>query len=209
MSIWLEKYKQTVENRLSRLKYAHYDGTSWQTEIVDCEGQVGAYISLALDTAERPHIGCCRYDSLACDAFEYAYNDGTIWQIETITTAGGLAGDYTSLVLDLADRPHVVSNGPGIKYAWRDGTSQGWQIEPVNGLSGGNFSLALDATGRPHISYCDQYPTDELRYAHRVAAIPLPETGLPGVALWMWIGAGILIGVGLALRWWLSRGVVQ
>ncbi len=42
------------------LKTAYYTGSSWQKETVDCDGNVGKYCSLALDSEGKPHI--CYYD---------------------------------------------------------------------------------------------------------------------------------------------------
>ncbi len=55
------------------LQYAYYDGAAlrpaqggaWQIETVDSYGEVGAYSSLALDAAGRPHIGY--YEALGVD----------------------------------------------------------------------------------------------------------------------------------------------
>ena len=38
------------------IKYAWYDGRSWQYEVVDRTGYPGQYISLALDSNDRPHL---------------------------------------------------------------------------------------------------------------------------------------------------------
>jgi len=43
------------------LYYAHYNGTGWQTEVVDDSPGVGYFTSIALDASNYPHISYCDY----------------------------------------------------------------------------------------------------------------------------------------------------
>jgi len=83
------------------LNYATYDGQTWHIERVDW-GQFGQYIgggcSLALDTAERPHIS---YDGTE---LRYAHYDSTAWWVEPLE---GETGSSTSLVLGTDNRAHI------------------------------------------------------------------------------------------------------
>lgn len=153
------------------LRYARHVGSggncgsggAWQCETVDDSDSVGEATSLALDSANRPHI--TYYVHYAGD-LKYAYHDGTAWQIETVDSNGN-TGVGSSLVIDSVGRPHVsyceYGNGD-LLYAHHDGTT--WQIETVDstGSVGLYSSLALDAGGRPHISYYDTTNGD-LKYA--------------------------------------------
>ena len=85
------------------LKYAAYDGSSWQIESVDVEGQVGGSTSLALDGSGYPHISY--YDYANYD-LKYAAYDGSSWQIDTVDSAGRV-GRFASLALDDRGRPHI------------------------------------------------------------------------------------------------------
>jgi hypothetical protein len=98
------------------LKYAWYDGTGWQIEVVDSEGWVGGYNSLALDGMDRP---CISYYDYINDALKYAWHDGTGWQTKIVDSAGNVGG-YTSLALDGSGRPHISYNdftNGDLKYA--------------------------------------------------------------------------------------------
>ena len=44
------------ENPNEDLKYAKWTGTDWQIEVVDSDGEVGTYTSIALDSNDLPHI---------------------------------------------------------------------------------------------------------------------------------------------------------
>jgi hypothetical protein len=74
---------------------------SWRTDTVDPAKSVGAYTSVALDSAGRPYISY--YDSSGV-ALKLAHFDGVNWQIEVVDSSGG---KYTSLALDSSDRPHI------------------------------------------------------------------------------------------------------
>jgi hypothetical protein len=156
------------------LKYAYYDGATWQIETVETGSLPlfpGWYTSIALDSAGWPHIS---YGAFYCtggspgvpfvcdpDTLKYARYDGTNWQIETVDSTGWTGID-TSLALDTLDRPHISyfnDSSNQLKYAYYDGTS--WHIETVDNANG-YTSLALDSADRPHISYRNS----GLNYAH-------------------------------------------
>ncbi len=153
------------------LRYAHWDGTSWQIETVDSAGYVGRFSSLALDASDRPCISYLDEDN---GFLKYARLGSAGWEIETVDSDdvwGGVDGT-TSLALDADGHPHIsycyfdLSQWwcDNLKYAHWDGAS--WQIETVEsaGAVGQGNSLALDAAGHPHISYLEDYGQD-LKYA--------------------------------------------
>jgi len=166
------------------LKYAHFDGTSWQVERVDHADPgtggdwVAAYTSLALDANGRPHISYYNEsEDWGLSELRYATFDGTTWITMTVDS-GPYVGWWSSLKLDTADRPHISYAGSYyLKYAHFDGSA--WITETVDGNGGmGSTSLALDAAGWPHISYCRSGPgsTENLSYAHFDGSAWLTET---------------------------------
>ncbi|MCK4593989.1 T9SS type A sorting domain-containing protein [bacterium] len=135
------------------LRYAHWDGSEWRVETVDAEDITGYYSSIALDSQDRPHISY-RYDSEApvMTHLRYAHWDGSQWRIETVDS-DGLAGGYTSIALDSADRPHISYHeylSDDLRYTHWDG--ERWLIEDVD-LWGIRTSIEVDSHDQPHISY--------------------------------------------------------
>lgn len=156
-----------------RAETAHPTSFNWQTERVDAPkifSNMGPH-SLALDASGHPHI------AYGGDHLYYAWHDGSYWHLETVDASEGV-GEYTSLVLDAADRPHIsyydATNG-NLKYVHFNSSS--WQVETVDstGDVGYDTSLALDASSQPHISYFDTI-NDDLKYAHFNGSAWLTET---------------------------------
>jgi cysteine-rich repeat protein len=154
--------------RNHQLRYAHFDGTSWQTETVDSAGNAGWGISLALDADDHAHIS---YYEKNDDDLRYAHYDGTDWQVVTLDNAGN-KGLGTSLALDSAQQPHIsyvdYTNHPSdytLRYAHLDGSS--WIIEDLSAIVdiGSATSLELDTMDRPHIGYYD-FAGHEVAYVH-------------------------------------------
>ncbi len=148
------------------LKYAYYNGTSWQTFTPDSTGNVGASCSLVLDRFNRPRISYYTCTDLC--SLKYAWYDGSNWQIEMVDPSGNLSGS-TSLALDANGYPHISYANEGtsndLKYAWYDGS--GWQIGIVdhNQQTGLYSSLKIDILNYPHISYLQINSPEGFKYA--------------------------------------------
>jgi hypothetical protein len=142
------------------LKYAWWNGTSWNTQTVEFgtfDTKVGAYCSLTVDSHDNPHISYYEWNDVdwgtANGNLKYASWTGCAWNIETVDTDGNTGKD-SSLALDPADNPHItyIDNANGdLKYASR--TISGWNIQLVDNAVGGYCRLALDSIYNPHISY--------------------------------------------------------
>ncbi|HRQ36813.1 MAG TPA: hypothetical protein PLD25_02735 [Chloroflexota bacterium] len=152
----------------SNVKYAFWDGTNWQVELIENVGSGTSSIvtSLALDSNDYPHISY-DYDE---EALKYAYWDGANWQIQTVDNIGQTGRD-NSLALDGNNYPHIsyvqVDLTDTVKHAYWDGIY--WQIQIVDTSAAlRETSLALDSNGYPHITYRDWVTAtnSDLKYAH-------------------------------------------
>jgi len=193
------------------MHYAHRDGT-WQFETVESglRLEMGETASLALDNTGQPHLLYLLENS----TLKYAHQEGAAWQTETVVQ-GGDPGRYSSLVLDQAERPHVIyadQDRMQLKYAAWDGSA--WQTQAVDQ---GDWDyafyyagLALDGDGHPHIAYNKNSALwgNELRYARwdgavwqiqtllskdvgsasKAAALVLDSAGRPHIVHGVWNG---------------------
>jgi hypothetical protein len=95
------------------LMYAYWDGSAWQTTVVDdCSGSgyCGKSTSIALDSADNPHIsyrdgGWDDGSPTATATAKYAYKNWSGWNISTVATRVG--GGDTSIALDKFQTPHI------------------------------------------------------------------------------------------------------
>ena len=113
-------YQRQIPATHGQLRVAHFDGSSWITETVDGDGEVGAYSAIQLDGSDRPYVSY--YDKTQQD-LKLAHYDGISWTIEVVDSAGSV-GSYTALALDAAGRPHIAyydASSGTVKYASYDG----------------------------------------------------------------------------------------
>jgi hypothetical protein len=101
------------------LRYARYNGSSWQIQTIDVGLRRGGLTSLKLDQHNRPHIG---YFDATSNGVKYAYYDGASWQIEVLATGLEPENESVSLALDIDGRPHICYGDymeEELRYAYR------------------------------------------------------------------------------------------
>lgn len=141
------------------LKYAKWNGSSWNLEIVDSSG--GEYIDIVLDSNEYPHISYVVGGNL-----KHANWTGSEWGIDvvdTITTQDMTSIDvYSNDYSGIAYRDQSTAD---LKYAKFNG--MGWDLETVQSVgSVGQYpSLVIDSSDKPHIAHRNA-STNNLAYAY-------------------------------------------
>jgi ELWxxDGT repeat protein len=142
--------------------------------ILDSNGNVGEYTSIAIDSNGFKHISY--YDAtiygtpVATLDLKYATDTSGSWVVTTVDTAGNV-GKYTSIAIDSNDVVHISyfdDTNNDLKYATCSSgctTASNWDLVSVDTTStnaGEYTSIAVDSNDGVHISYFDN---SNLRYA--------------------------------------------
>ena len=84
------------------VRYAHYDGTSWNNQVVNAGGGANEGTKIAVDSSGNPHIV---YAIDATEQLMYSILSEGSWSTEAIDLMGNPA-----IAIDLYDKPHVAHN---------------------------------------------------------------------------------------------------
>jgi hypothetical protein len=159
------------------LKYAFWDHSldKWFTMTI---AQYASFCTMVLDSKQRPHISYADQGTGKGAKLRHIYWDGRAeWKQDVVSPKGdAVVGYYTSLALDLHDRPvfsyydYEGAGGIGFTLRLRSVFYVGdhWEVHMVDRQPGsGKFnSIALDSAGRPHIAYANvKAEWMSLRYA--------------------------------------------
>ncbi|UCH50423.1 MAG: hypothetical protein JSV54_05210 [Chloroflexota bacterium] len=164
---------QTTPTVTHIIKYASYNGTDWNTEVVNSNCSMSN--SLAFDSLDVPHIS---YNQDPTGAYlGYATYNGTSWNTTQVTTAW-YRGKYNSIAIDSSDYPHISHTYVtpstyigALNYAYMDGS--GWHNGTADSVGDTGYwtSLALDGADHPHISYIiDVPPNDSVPFSLKYAS---------------------------------------
>jgi len=158
---WEAYFAIWVDNINSTLKYAWFDGTRWNKQVIDPDA--GSWSSLELDSLGNPHVA---YIDPVNSDLKYAKWDGTVWHLQVVDSEGWIGGN-PSLALDSIGKAHIcyydITN-KDLKYAAQK--DSGWVILRVDSVGdvGQSTSLKVDKNNNVHISYLDD-TNCQLKYA--------------------------------------------
>ena len=154
-------YDDPINSHIGALKYATYDGNSWNVSTID-HADVGEFSSLTIDSNANIHIS---YEDDANNTLKYAKLELINW---THTLIAGNNGDYSSMALDSNDDIHVsyYDSGNGdLVYQKFDGISWTGSVIDSTGNVGKHSSITIDSNDHIHISYWSGHGDDYLKYA--------------------------------------------
>lgn len=123
-------------------------------EVIDSNGNVGKYCSIAVDSNGCPHIS---YYDATQKCLKYARLIGNRWVIKIVDTKVPVAAD-TSIAVDSDGWPHISYYDAArnrLKYARSMGAVWDIQMVDTKGDVGKHASIAVDRFGQPNIKYFD------------------------------------------------------
>jgi len=150
------------------LSYSFWDHAAdkWFSTRID---KGGNFCSLALDSAQHPHISY-----LFNAGLHYAHWNGNSWEKQLIPVQAVVIGYNTSIALDSDGRPAIsFYEEQGMSPDWHRlrmvfWNGKYWELRTADAAKGGGKfnSIAIDSSGRPVIAYAPViYENASLRFA--------------------------------------------
>jgi hypothetical protein len=168
-----------LEYGTGRLKYARWDGRSWNLQTVRLNALLlEYYTSIALDADDHPILAF--YQVLGTDPGAFVLHlrtvrwTGALWQVETIDGNYG-SGKFNSMSASSDGSFHlayanVKDETASLRYARWNGKA--WDSTILQGLETAHrthsVALAVDTHNTPHITYTDAL-NNHLRYGTQKA----------------------------------------
>ncbi len=156
------------------LRYASFDGHSWNRKILEGEGRPGTSMwstTLVMDKADQPHIA---YTDVVNKIVKYATEINGRWVFEAVDSLRGVGyPDRNGIALDEAGTPYISYYDAGaglLKLAHRVGRQ--WVAEVVDGNFAGYTNSLQIYQQTIWITYADENQHD-LKFARRtISALP-------------------------------------
>jgi len=145
------------------LVVTYYDGSIWQSVVVDSVGDSGISSSLWVDKYGTPHVSYLQSGNL-----RYAFREDTHWKTMTVDVTG-IVGKGCSLALNSFSFPYIAyldDWNDNLKFARCD--VSGWDIQTVdlaNNVSS-FISISVDGWDHAHVSYFESNPNCDLKYGY-------------------------------------------
>ena len=179
----IELIEETPDVESGAIKYAVYNGSSWEVSTV-CSGGTDVY--LALDSSGKAHIAF-KKDVEDVGKIHYATNSSGSFEVEVLDVSTLCGGD-TGIAVDANARPHIVYRDYGngiVKYAFYSDSS--WEVTSIdtNGGAQEGTKIAVSSSGQFHLIYSSL--PEVLKYATYSSGTWTKETitnmGNPSITL--------------------------
>ena len=165
-----------VEEALDLVKYAHFDGSSWNVTQIDDLNYDVFDTSIVLNSSGLPEIAYMvrNYSGSTWDyGLRYATFNGTSWSIDSVMSrASGYSWGSLDHALNSSDSPHIVYFDDYDDSLYHAAGSNGsWVTTKIKSNAGyysagySSSSIAIDSDGGLHVSYYERSGRD-LEYAY-------------------------------------------
>jgi hypothetical protein len=146
------------------LYFAEFDGTNWNSEVVDNSPAVGSFASLAIDQAGNPHIA---YYDATNGTLKYATKFFGTWFISTLDTPTMMSTGASEArqPIDPLVGPDLPVSKPWLNEEFVSDSSTLLAASGATRGVGQYTSIAIDSQNRPHISYY-QFDLNDRNYNH-------------------------------------------